>query len=103
MGSKLLSLYHPLRASQPFKAIQKLDLIAAFFFSGCSGHVELPYQGSKPLAQAWKYRVLTTGPPGKSHSSFLFIKTSSIIESLLSAFPHLVIYLDNVSKILNSF
>lgn len=99
MESKLISLYFPLRASQPSKTIQKLDLIAAFFLAA------LGLWDSSTSDQSHSLRcgstVSTAGPPGKSHSSFLFIKTSSIIESLLGTFPCLVIYLDNVSMILN--
>ena len=45
-----------------------------------------PNQGSKPCPLHWEHEVLTTGPPGKSLSCLIFIKTNGKIRSELASF-----------------
>ena len=57
-------------------------------------HVELPQPRTEPMPLHWQYRVLTTGPPGKSilycllhllmHLHLLMLCISSCVFELLS-------------------
>ena len=58
-----------------------------FFFDHAIRHVgsQILNQGSNPLPLHWKYRVLTTGPPGKSFNlSFESFNRPSLLTNFQS-------------------
>ena len=65
-------------------------LIFIYLFWPCSEAcgILVPWPGIKPILLQWKQRVLTTGPPGKSHSRVLL--HSGYLEFILIALSMLL-------------